>query len=151
MPIAAKRVFRLSLTIALALGAAYATAQPLPFIAPLFAFMLGAAPKPPMGPKGLAGLILILCVMLGSGLLVLPLLLHYPVTGLILVLLGLFLANYVTLNLGKPAAGALLTIGVTLISAMGLSIPFSRRRASRPRHRPRRRRCNPAGWRCAPH
>jgi hypothetical protein len=120
MPIAAKRVFRLSLTIALALGAAYATAQPLPFIAPLFAFMLGAAPKPPMGPKGLAGLLLILCVMLGSGLLVLPLLLHYPVTGLILVLLGLFLANYVTLNLGKPAAGALLTIGVTLISAMGL-------------------------------
>ena len=120
MPIAAKRVFRLSLTIALALAAAYATAQPLPFIAPLFAFMLGAAPKPPMGPRGLAGLILILCIMLGSGLLVLPLLLHYPVTGLIVVLLGLFLANFVTLNLGKPPAGALLTIGVTLISAMGL-------------------------------
>jgi len=120
MHIAARRVFRLSLTIALALGAAYATAQPMPFIAPLFAFMLGAAPKPPMGLKALVGLLLILCIMLGSGLLVLPVLMHYPATGLILVLLGLFLANYVTLNLGKPPVGALLTVGVTLISATGL-------------------------------
>jgi hypothetical protein len=120
MHIAARRAFRLSLTTALALGAAYATAQPMPFIAPLFAFMLGAKPKPPMGPKGLAGLLLILCIMLGSGLLLLPVLMHYPATGLILVLLGLFLANYVTLNLGKPPVGALLTVGVTLISATGL-------------------------------
>ncbi len=120
MPLAAKRVFRLSLTIALALGVAYATATPLPFIAPLFAFMLGAAPKPPMGFKGLVGLVLVLSIMLGSGLLVLPVLMHYPATGLILVLLGLFLANYATLNLGKPPVGALLTMGVTLISAMGM-------------------------------
>jgi hypothetical protein len=120
MPVAAKRVFRLSLTIALALAVAYGTAQPLAFIAPLFAFMLGAAPKPPMGPKGLLGLIFVLCIMLGSGLVVLPALLHYPAIGLMLVLLGLFLANYATLNLGKPPIGALLTMGMALISAMGL-------------------------------
>ena len=120
MPLAAKRVFRLSLTIALALAVAYGTAQPLPFIAPLFAFMLGAAPKPPMGPKGLLGLIFVLCIMLGSGLVVLPVLMHYPATGLTLVLMGLFFANYATLNLGKPPIGALLTMGMALISAMGL-------------------------------
>ena len=61
MPIGAKRVFRLSLTVALSLAVAYGTAQTMPFIAPLFAFMLGAAPKPPMGPKGLIGLLLLLC------------------------------------------------------------------------------------------
>jgi hypothetical protein len=120
MPIAAKRVFRLSLTVALALAVAYGSAQPLPFIAPLFAFMLGAAPKPPMGPRGLVGLILVLCIMLGSGLLLIPLLLHYPMTGLMLALLGLFFANYVSLNLGKPPVGALLTVGIALISAVGL-------------------------------
>lgn len=120
MHIAAKRVFRLSLTVALSLAVAYGTAQTMPFIAPLFAFMLGAAPKPPMGPKGLLGLILVLCIMLSSGLLLIPVLIHYPATGLMLVLLGLFVANYVTLNLGKGPVGALLTMGITLISALGL-------------------------------
>jgi hypothetical protein len=37
-----------------------------------------------------------------------------------LALLGLFFANYATLNLGKPPIGALLTLGIALISAMGL-------------------------------
>ena len=120
MPIAAKRVFRLSLTVALSLAVAYGSAQSMPFIAPLFAFMLGLAPKPPMGPKGLLGLLLVLCVMLSSGLLLIPLLLHYPATALMVVLCGLFVANYVTLHLGKPSVGSLLTIGITLISAMGL-------------------------------
>lgn len=120
MHIGAKRTFRLSLTMALSLAVAYGSAQPLPFIAPLFAFMLGAAPKPPMGPKGLLGLVLVLFLMLGSGLLLVPILTHYPATGLMLALLGLFFANYVTLNLGKGPVGALLTVGIALISALGL-------------------------------
>ena len=120
MPIGAKRVFRLSLTVALSLAVAYGTAQTMPFIAPLFAFMLGAAPKPPMGPKGLIGLLLLLCLMLSSGLLLVPVLTHYPATGLMLALLGLFFASYATLNLGKPPVGALLTLGIALISSMGL-------------------------------
>ncbi len=120
MHIAAKRVFRLSLTVALSLAVAYGSAQTMPFMAPLFAFILGAAPRPPMGPKGLLGLLLALCVMLSSGLLLIPMLLHYPVTALLVALCGLFFANYVTLHLGKPQVGVLLTIGVTLISAMGL-------------------------------
>jgi hypothetical protein len=120
MPIAAKRVFRLSLTIALALVVGYGAGVPMPFIAPMFAFILGAAPKPPMGPKGLVGLLLVLCIMLSSGLLLVPILTHYPTTGLMLALLGLFFANYATLNLGKPPIGAFLTLGIALISAMGL-------------------------------
>ena len=43
MPIAARRVFRLSLTMALALAGAYGLALPLPYLAPLFALVLTAA------------------------------------------------------------------------------------------------------------
>ncbi len=120
MHIGAKRVFRLSLTVALSLAVSYGMANTMAFIAPLFAFMLGAAPKPPMGPKGLIGLILVLGMILSTGLLLIPILTYYPMTALMLVLLGLFFANYLTLHMGKGPVGALLTVGITLISAMGL-------------------------------
>ena len=120
MHIGAKRVFRLSLTVALSLAVSYGMANTMPFIAPLFAFMLGAAPKPPMGAKGLVGLILILSLILSTGLLLIPVLTYYPMTALMLVLLGLFFANYLSLNMGKGPVGAFLTVGITLISAMGL-------------------------------
>ncbi|MEH6558572.1 MAG: DUF2955 domain-containing protein [Oceanicoccus sp.] len=119
MLISTRRVFRLSVTTSLSLGLAYAMALQLPYLAPIFGFMLTAAPKPPMGPKSLLGLILVLGIMLGSGLILTPILLQYPVIGLLLVAVGLFLANYITLNLGKPPVGSLLTIGVTLIAMMG--------------------------------
>ena len=123
LPIAARRVFRLSLTITIALVISYAMGVDMPFIAPLFAFMLGAAPKPPMGPKGLVGLILVLALMLSTGLLLIPILSYYPLTGLIIVLLGLFFANYISLNKGKGPVGLFLTVGITLISALGLLGP----------------------------
>ena len=63
MHIQARRVFRLSGTVALALAAAYALKLPLPFIAPLFALMLAAAPKPPIGLKGLVSLVLVMGLM----------------------------------------------------------------------------------------
>lgn len=121
MPIGAKRVFRLSLTVSLTLAAAYALAVDMPYIAPIFAFMLTAAPKPPMGLKGLVGLVIALALTLGMGLLLIPVLLHYPATGLLLVAVGLFFCNYLTLNLGKGPVGALLTMGITLIAAAGLA------------------------------
>ena len=40
MKVQARRVFRLSLTTALALAGGYALALPLPYLAPLFALML---------------------------------------------------------------------------------------------------------------
>ncbi|TDG12050.1 DUF2955 domain-containing protein [Seongchinamella unica] len=123
MPIAARRVFRLSLAMSIALATSYGMDANLPFIAPLFAFLLGADPKPPMGLKGLLGLILVLSLMLGSGLLLIPILTYHTMTGLIIVLLGLFFANYLSLNKGKGPVGLLLTIGITLISALGVMGP----------------------------
>ena len=124
MHIGARRVFRLSITTSLSLAAGYAMALDMPYLAPLFGFMLTAAPKSPMNPKALLGLLLVLAIMLSSGLILTPILLNYAATGLLLVLLGLFLANYISLNLGKPPVGSLLTIGVTLIVMMG-QVSFS--------------------------
>jgi hypothetical protein len=119
MQLQARRVFRLAGTVALSLAAAYALKLPLPFIAPLFALMLAAPPKPPMGPKGLFGLVLVVLLSLGIGLLLIPLLLKYPVVAILLVTLGLYLSTYVSVHLGKALLGTFLTIGFTLISAAG--------------------------------
>ncbi len=120
MPIKARRIFRLSLTLALSLAGAYALQLPLPFLAPLFALLFTTAPAPPIGVKGLFGLILVVLITLGVGLLLIPLLIHYPTSAILIVAVGLYFSNYLTLNMGKGLIGALLTVGFTLISAAGM-------------------------------
>ncbi len=119
MHIQARRVFRLGLVPALTLAIAYAIPLPLPFVAPLFAFMFAATPGPPMGARALLGLLLVVLLSLGMGLLLIPLLLHYPLSAFLLVALGLYFSAYLTVNMGKAMFGTFLTIGFTLISAMG--------------------------------
>ena len=119
MPVQARRIFRLGLTMALAQAIAYALALPIPFLAPLFALILGAAPTPPMGLKGLLGLIALVLITLGVGLLLFPLLTHYPFSAILIVALGLYLSAYLTVNMGKGLVGTFLTVGFTLISAAG--------------------------------
>jgi len=120
MPLGARRIFRLSLTVALALAAGYALALPLPFLAPLFAMLLTATPAPPMGPKGLLGVILVVMITTAVGLILIPLLTNYPVAAVLIVALGLFFSTYLTVNMGKALLGTFLTIGFTLISAAGM-------------------------------
>ncbi len=119
MYIQARRIFRLGATVALALAAAYALQMPLPFIAPLFALMLTAPPKPPVGLKGLLSLVLVVLLSLGIGLILIPLLIKYPLVAILLVTLGLYLSAYVTVHMGKALLGTFLTVGFTLISAAG--------------------------------
>ena len=120
MGIEARRVFRLSLTTALSLAVSYGLALDMPYIAPLLGFMLTATSQPPIKPKGFIGLIIVLCLTLGTGLLLVPMLRNYPATALLLVMIGLFFSNYLSLNLGKGIIGSLLIVGVALISAVGM-------------------------------
>ena len=124
MHIQARRIFRLGITPALTLAVAYAIQMPLPFIAPLFAFMFAAIPGPPIGAKKLLGLLLVVLISLGIGLLLIPLLLHYQFTAVLLVAVGLYFSSYLTVNMGKALFGTFLTIGFTLISAAG-TVSFS--------------------------
>lgn len=119
MHIQARRIFRLGFAPALTLAVAYGIKLPLPFIAPLFAFMFAAMPGPPMGPKSLFGLLLIVLMSLGMGLLLVPLLLHYQMSAFLLVVVGLYFSSYLTVNKGKALFGTFLTVGITLISAAG--------------------------------
>jgi hypothetical protein len=121
MALAARRVFRLALVTALALLLGYGLQMPLPFLAPVFALMLSAPATPPPGLKGLLALVLLLLLTLGIGLLLIPLLRHYPLAGLLLVALGLFLSFHITVAMGKALVGLFLAAGMTLISAVGVA------------------------------
>lgn len=120
MPVQARRVFRLSFTVALSLAAAYALQVPLPFLAPLFAVMLTAAPNPPLGPRQLAGLIVIVLLTMGIGLLLTPMLDKYPVSAVLLVSLGVYFSMYLVVGKDKLLLGTFLAIGMTLMTAAGV-------------------------------
>jgi hypothetical protein len=119
MPLQARWVFRLSFVITVSLVIAYAIAMPLPFIAPIFAVMLTAKPAPPLPLKKLVGLILVVLIILAVGLLLIPMLLHYSFTALLIVALGIYISFYITINKGQVLVGMFLTVGFTLISAAG--------------------------------
>ena len=121
MPIGARRVFRISLTIALSLAIAYGMAFPLPYLAPIFVLVLSAQPAPPMGLKGLLGLILVLLTLMSAGLLLIPMLVSYPVSAVLIIAAGLYFSTYLTVKLGKALVGTLLTLGITIIPAAGLA------------------------------
>ncbi|MFT7288083.1 MAG: hypothetical protein ACI87W_002198 [Halieaceae bacterium] len=114
-----RRVLRLALAMAVALALAYGLAFPLPFMAPLFVVFLSAMPGPPMGPKGLLGLLLVVLLSMTVGVLLIPLLRYYPLSAVFIVALGLFFSMYLTLILGKRLLGTFLTVGFTLISVAG--------------------------------
>jgi len=114
----------LSLTVALALGVAFALGRPLPFLAPIFALVFTAAPKPPMGMKGLLALVVLVAVTLGIGLVLIPVFRYYPVSAVLIVGAGLYFSTYLSVNLGKGAVGTFLTMGITLIPVAGM-IDFS--------------------------
>jgi hypothetical protein len=120
MPLAARRVFRVALVMALSLAIAYGMALPLPFLAPVFALSLSATPAPPMGAKGLFRLVLLMFLTLGIGLLLIPALIYYPVAGIMLVGVGLYFSSYLSLSRGKGLVGTLLTLGFTIIPAAGV-------------------------------
>lgn len=119
MHIQARRTFRLSLTPAVALAVAYAISVPLPFIAPIFALFLTAMPGPPLGAKKMLGLVILVIITLGMGVMLIPLLLYFQLTALLLVLVGLYFSSYLTVNLNKNLPGTFLAMGITMISAAG--------------------------------
>jgi Protein of unknown function (DUF2955) len=119
MPLGAKRTFRLGLVTALSLALAYGLGVQFPYFAPLFGFLLTSAPAPPMGLKGLLGLLLVVTITLGVGLVLTPLLAKYPVSAVLIIAVGLYFSAYIGVGLGKNQVGTLLTVGFTLIPAAG--------------------------------
>ena len=115
----ARRIARLAAGTALALWVSQAVAWPLSFVAPILAMVLLSLPV--SRPPG-AFFVKIVAALVGSvyaSFLFLPLLLHQPIAGLLLVGLALFHTFYLTAR-GKPAVlGTFLTIGITVTVALG--------------------------------
>ena len=121
IPVAARRVLRLSFSVALALAGAYGLGVPLPYLAPILAIVLTAPGKPPVGLKGLVGIVLLVWITCGTGLLMITVLTNYPVSGFMIVAVGVFMSNYLSVNKGKGAVGTFMIVGLTLITAAGMA------------------------------
>ncbi|MDO3384784.1 DUF2955 domain-containing protein [Gilvimarinus sp. SDUM040013] len=117
MPLAARRSYRMAITLSLVLAAAYGLNIGIPFLAPLFVVILMAKPAPPPGPKQLFILLIAVAVSLGVGLLLGPLLQKSPVAALIIIVGGLYASNRLVIAQGKVAIGTLLALGLTVVSA----------------------------------
>ncbi len=119
MPVRARRIFRLGLTVAITLACSYGMALDMPFIAPLFALLLTATPGPPMPAKQLLMLVVLVFGLLGLGLLLIRPLEYYPLTAVLIVTCGIFIASYLSVNLGKGPIATFLIVALTLISSIG--------------------------------
>ncbi|MEO0436145.1 MAG: DUF2955 domain-containing protein [Pseudomonadota bacterium] len=114
-----RHALRLALTMALSLAFSYGLGFPLPYLTPIFVVFLAANPEPPMKPRALFSLLLVVTISLALGVMMVPLLKYYNATGVMLVGLGLFLSMLLTIVRGKRVLGMFLIIGLTLVSAAG--------------------------------
>lgn len=117
----AQRALRLATGTALCLAASFGVALPIPFLAPVLALVLLAGVNRPLPFK--AGVVLTLAALLttGVGLLLIPVLRYYPVSGVLLVGVSLFLVFRYGLRGGNNLIVTFLVIGLTMIPAAGVA------------------------------
>lgn len=116
-----QRALRLATGTALCLAVSFGLALPIPFLAPVLAVLLLATLNKPLPFK--AGLILAVVAMLttGIGLLLIPVLRYYPLSGVLLIGVSLFLAFGFGLRGGNALVMTFLIIGLTMISSAGVA------------------------------
>lgn len=115
-----QRALRLASGTALCLAASYGLSLPIPFLAPVLTAILLVAINRPLSFK--AAVVLALAAMLttGVGLLLIPLLRYYALSGVLLIGVCLFLVFRFGLRGGNNLIVTLLTIGLTMISSAGV-------------------------------
>ena len=113
------RALRLAMGTALCLAVSFALDLPIQVVAPVFAVFLLATVNRALSLKDGLRLVLMVALTTGSGLLLVPLLRYYPVTGVLLIGLCLFLAFRYGLRGGNNLVATFLVVGLTMISAAG--------------------------------
>lgn len=114
-----RRCLRLASGTALCLTISFGLALPVPMVAPVLGVFLLATLNRPMSLGAGLGLALVVMLTTGIGLLLIPLLRHYPASGVLLVGLCLFLAFRYGLRGGNGLVSTFLVVGLTMISAAG--------------------------------
>ncbi|MHC8305957.1 DUF2955 domain-containing protein [Pseudomonas sp. PB3P13] len=117
----AQRALRLASGTALCLATSFGLNLPIPFLSPVLAVLLLATLNRPLPLK--AALVLALAAMLttGTGLLLVPVLKYYPLSGVLLIAACLFLAFRFGLRGGNNLIVTFLVIGLTMISSAGVA------------------------------
>jgi hypothetical protein len=115
----ARRSLRLASGTALCLATSFGLDLPIPMIAPVLGVFLLATLNRPLSFKAAVGLALVVMLTTGSGLLLVPLLRYYPLSGVLLIGLCLFLAFRFGLRGGNNLVTTFLVVGLTMISAAG--------------------------------
>ena len=117
--IASRRILRLALGTALAIGVSEAVDWPISFVTPIITGLLLSLPLPPPSLKLTIIILVFLSGTMLSSLLLLPYLYHAPAAGIILVGLALFVSFLIT-ALGVPALiGTILTLALALLTTIG--------------------------------
>ncbi|QZD73552.1 DUF2955 domain-containing protein [Pseudomonas sp. 3-2] len=117
----AQRALRLACGTALCTAASYGLALPLSFLSPVLAVLLLASMPRPLPVKMALVLTLVAAFTTSLGLLLVPLLRYYPVCGVLLIGVGLFLVFTYGLRGGNVLIMTFLVIGMTMISAAGFA------------------------------
>ncbi|MDR3428678.1 DUF2955 domain-containing protein [Silvimonas sp.] len=112
-------VLRFGLGGGLALAAAYGMALAVPHVSLLIAMLLLSKPGPALSPVKSIVLAGVLILLMGSGVLLVPLLQHYAVAAVLLIALGLFAIFYVGTRKSHPLL-SLLIVTFTLIPVAGI-------------------------------
>lgn len=116
-----QRALRLAWGVALCLAVSFGFGLPVPILAPVFAVLLLAMRSQPLPLRAAPALAVLVLLSCGSGLLLIPLLRHAPVSGVLLVGVGVFLVLRYALKGGNGLLANLLVIGLTMIAAAGTS------------------------------
>jgi Protein of unknown function (DUF2955) len=114
-----QRPLRFASGTALCLAASFALDLPIPVVAPVFAVFLLATLNQPLSLKAALSLAVVVMLTTGCGLLLIPLLRYYAVSGVLLIGLCLFLAFRYGLRGGNNLVATFLVAGLTMISAAG--------------------------------
>ena len=138
-----RRILRLALGVAMAMAFSQALNWPMSFVAPLITAMMLTLPLP---APTLRQSIIFIGALIGSlciGLLIIPFLEFAPATGILLMGLVLFASFLFTAKGGSPLLGTFLTVGMTVLAAIGsLSVDEKSGLCD-----PRRYRCSSTSWR----
>ena len=119
MDIAHARILRLAVGTGSSMWFSQAVGWDMSFVAPVITMFILALPFP--APKLKSGILFAaaLTLSLYAGTLLLPSLIHYPLVGLLLLVLVLFWSFYFTAKGGSAVLGTFATVGIALSTAVG--------------------------------
>jgi hypothetical protein len=115
-----RATLRLTIGLGLAVLAAYGLALPIPFLACVMAVLMLSRPGPPLPLAKGALVALVLAVLLTAGVLMVPLLEHYALTGLLLTATVLYSVFYKGLRSRNPLT-TVLVISFAMIPVAGVA------------------------------